>query len=574
MKTIPEDRFIEFMSDALPELISSIMREDTSAVTKGQVSVPQFWALHYINRQEKMTVNELAKALNRSKSTTSALLQRLENSGWVRRERNTNDQRVVHATLTKQGKRIIDQLVNSRKQGIRNTYSILTGPERAQHLALLEKILAGIRKSMGILLLAAGVSSAETESYTLADSIRIGLQRSLPAANAVREKQIAEVAQKRATADAFPQISGTANYTRNYPQYIGDMENIAGRESRMIGAEASWPIFSGGRVVSGIRAAKAYRRLTALQEQRIRETQVRDIALAYYEVQLAQAAEAVRAQSVQQLSSFEDETRKKYDAGTLSEFDWLSAKVALANEKPRLITAQNRLNLARERFRNRTYIDDEDFELSDPLEYVPLAFDLDEAINLGLRQRPDLLEKESSIRLRQENIKQKQSEFFPKLDLFAAYHYQNPDPYSFITRTGGWQDYWNTGIRATWNLFDGGTRRADLGESKLRVAIEEDELRDLQRYVSLDIRTHWLRGRDAIDAINATTESVGLAKRALEIARTRFEAGLGTNLEVTQANLELSDARLAHYQALYEFNVAATGIKHATGTLLGEHENE
>ena len=63
------------------------MREDTSAVTKGQISVPQFWALHYIAHKEGLTVTDLATALYRSKSSTSSLLQRLEKGGLVKRVR-------------------------------------------------------------------------------------------------------------------------------------------------------------------------------------------------------------------------------------------------------------------------------------------------------------------------------------------------------------------------------------------------------------------------------------------------------------------------------------------------------
>jgi outer membrane protein TolC len=578
MKTISEKRFVEFMTDALPDLISSIMREDNSAVSQGQVSVPQFWALHYINEHGTLTVNELARVLNRSKSTTSALLQRLENNGLVKRERSTSDQRMVHSSLTPRGERIINQLVLNRREGIRNTYAPLTGPERMQYMALMKKILAGIHKTTGLILLLGGMISAEAmeapRTYTLEESVRIGLRRSLPVANAARERQIAETTKKRATAKAWPQLTGSANYTRNYPEKIGGMENIAGRESRTLGAEASWQIFSGGRVISGIRAARAYRQLTAHQERRIRETRTHDIIVGYYNVQLAEAEVEVREQSVKQLADFESDSRKKYGSGTASEFDWLSAKVSLANEQPRLIAAQNRLSLLKERLRNLTYMDEGEFNLSDPLEHIPMHIELPEAIALGMRKRPDLLEKSFSLALREEDIKQKKSEFYPKVDLFAAYQYQNPDPFSFITQEEDWQDYWNTGIRTTWNIFDGGTRRAALGESKLRAAIAEDEYRDLQRTVSFDIRSQWLRSRDAVDAIHATTESIGLAERALGIARTRFEAGLGTHLEVTQANLELSDARLTRNQALYEYIVAVTGIKHAMGTLLEEYENE
>ena len=293
-------------------------------------------------------------------------------------------------------------------------------------------------------------------------------------------------------------------------------------------------------------------------------------------MQLAETHVDVLKQSVQQLTDFEAEIRKKYEAGTASEFDWLSAKVSLANEKPRLISARNELNLAQELFRNLTYIKESTFELTDPLDTIPVLPTLSDATTQGLLHRPELQEKSASVTLRQEDIKQKKSSYYPSLILFASFNLYDPDPYSFLyggTDTG-WQEHWSAGAQASWTLFDGGRRNADLGESKLLLAIEEDELRDMARNVALDIRTQWLRGRDAAEAIQATAENITLAKRALEIARARFNAGMGTNLEVTQANLELSNARLARSQALYEYMVAITRIKHAAGILLEEYENE
>lgn len=574
MRTIILDRFVEFMSEALPELISSIMREDTSAVAKGQVSVPQFWALHYIVQNEGLTVNGLSAALNRSKSSTSGLLQRLEKRDLVKRVRSESDQRVVHLTLTPKGKRLVDQLVENRKQGIRNTYASLTAEERRQQIQIMEKILKNVRKTLPILLLCLTLPQTTnaletTNHYTLNESIRIGLKRSLSVANAARQREIAKATQKRALSDALPKLAGLADYS------FYDADNITESGSKTVSAEASWQIFSGGRTISAIRATKVYKRLTAYQERRIRETQVRDISLGYYHVQLAEARVDVLAQSVRQLADFELEARQKYEAGTASEFDWLSAKVSLANEKPRLIAAENELSLSKDRFRNLTYIDDQVFALSDPLEYVPFKIDLDTVIAIGLGKRPELMEKTSSVELRKEDINQQKSDYYPKVNLFANYNYYNPDPYYFIGSTSkGWQDHWSAGIRARWDLFDGGLRRANVSESKLNMAIEEDEYRDLVRTVSLDIRTQWLRARDAAEVIDATTESVELAQRALQIARARFDAGLGTNLEVTQANLELSNARLARSQALHEYMAAVNGTKFAAGILLEEYENE
>ncbi len=574
MKTISQDAFIEFMSEALPELLAAIMRDDNSAVSKGKISVPQFWALHYISQQKEMTVNELAHALNRSKSSASALLQRLEHNGLIKRARSTVDQRVVHVSLTRKGKQLINQLVDYRKQGLRNTYAPLSATERSQYKKIMAKVLRYSRVNHLAVIVSATCLLANahgtTNSYTLAESIQSGLKQSLAVVNAARTRKIAKLTRTRAISDALPSITGIADYS------LYDTENLTETGSRTVGAEASWRIFSGGKTLSAIRASKAYRQLTSYQERRIRETQVRDIILSYYRVQLINTRVATLEQSVKQLADFEEETHKKYEAGTASEFDWLSAKVSLANERPHLIQAQNDLRIAREQFRNLTYLAEGSFTLSDPLEYIPAKIDLDEAITVGLAKRPELLEKKNAISLRKEDVTQKRSKYLPTLDLFANYNTYKPDPFSFLpgSASDGWKEHWSAGARATWTLFDGGLRRADLGESKLMMAIEEDEYRDLVRSATLDIRTQWLRERDAEEAINATAENIELAQRALNIAGNRFDAGLGTHLEVTQANLELSNARLARAQALYEYVAATARLKHAAGILLEEYEHE
>ncbi|MBN2164298.1 MAG: TolC family protein [Pontiellaceae bacterium] len=575
MKTISQKDFFNFLAGALPELMASVMREDQSAVTKGKISITQFWAMHYISLDRKLSVNALTEKLNRSESSTSALLNRLETAGMIRRERSTEDQRVVNVSLTAKGHNMIRKLEKNRKQGICKTYSVLNTEERTRYQKIMTEVLdftrAGQIAMALFLLFSCRIAHAqETNRYTLNDSVRLGLHQSLSVINAARQRQVAATTQDRAMAGAFPQLSGMADYA------LYDADNLTESGSKTMGLEASWTVFSGGKTLSAIRAARSYQQLAVHQERRIRETHVRDIILSYYQVQLAGTRVTVLEQSIRQLEDFEAETQRKYDAGTASEFDWLSAKVSLANEKPRLISARNDLQLAKEQFRNLTYLKDSEFILTDPLEYVPNNLALEEAVALGLSRRPELKEKADSVELRQEDINQQKSSYYPAISLFANYNMYDPDPYSFLpgSTSSGWQEHWSAGARATWTLFDGGLRKANLSESQLMLAIEEDELLDMNRTVALDIRTQWLRSRDAAETIRATDENIALAERALEIARTRFDAGMGTHLEVTQANVELSNARLTRSQALYEYMVAVTRIKHAAGILLEEYEDE
>lgn len=562
------------MADELPRMIAAIMQNDDSAVSKGQLSVPQFWALHYLDQNGHMTVNELATALNRKISSASGLVNRMVKSGLITRTRDTVDRRVVHLALTAKSRRLIDHLVGNRKDGIRLTYSALTGEERALYLRLMDKILDGTRVAIVFFLLCSGVARtafAEPEplkAYSLQESIRIGLERSIPVANAVRNRQIAQTKKIRARSEAFPKITGLADYTRY------DAENLIGTSVRNVGAEAALQVFAGGRTMAAIRAAKAYDRLTEEQEHRIRAAQVRDIAFSYHEVLLAQSEVAVLEQSVQQLMDFEKETREKYETGTASEFDWLSAKVKVRNEEPRLIRSRNNVEIAKEAFRNLTYIDETEFRLTDPLAYQRYEVDLERCIENSRQKRPELQEQSRTIDLRQEDIHQQRSQYYPRVNLFADYRFTDPDPYSFINGATGWQDHWTAGVRATWDLFDGGLRRADLGESRLNLAIAEDNYTDLERAVALEIRSQWLLVRDSEEAILATTESTELAQRALDISKARYDAGLGTYLEFTQANLELSNARLARNTALRAHQDAVIGLKYAAGILLEEYEDE
>jgi len=574
MKTISMDQFVVFMSQALPEIMASVMREDRGAVSMGKMTLPQFWVLYHIDRAGEVTLKELSVRLQRSKSTVSVLVNRLVERKLVERRPNVSDRRQVGLSLTREGAVLMRELEENRLAGVRRTYRVFSPEERAVYESLVGKLLAHVRKiSVWVILFLLGSHVAfagEVKSYSLKRCVELGLKRSLLVMSAKRERLVANEKRREAFSSALPQVRGVADY------FLYDDANITESGSARVGAEASWQLFSGGRTASALRAARAYEHLTADQERQIKAAQVRDIAFAYYRVQLAAAQVKVLEASVAQLSDFEADARKKFKAGTASEFDWLSAKVSLANERPALIAAKNRLSLARAVFRKRTFIEDADFVLSDPLVFVPMRVKLSDMIEKGVLSRPELLVKQSSIDLRREEVKQERSSYYPRLDLVGTYNVNDPDPYGFMPGNSdeGWQNHWSAGVRATWDLFDGGRRRARVSASKLKMAIEEDQYVDLRRSIKLEIQTYWLRGRDSAEVIRASVENIKLAERALAIARARFDAGLGTNLEVTQANVELSRAKLARLAALHDYMRAVIGLKYSVGRLLKEFEDE
>jgi outer membrane protein TolC len=419
--------------------------------------------------------------------------------------------------------------------------------------------------ALGLFALLTVSASGATPSYTLDDCIRIGLERAVPVMNAERDRQIAEASMKQARAGGLPQIDLIGAYERNDGTATPFMTGGIQRDSYSGSVAASQTLYDGGKVFSAVRAANAYRSLTAQAKVQQEALLIRAIHTSFNGILLAQANVAVQDASVKQLTDFERETRQKYEAGTASEFDWLTAQVRLANENPKLVEARNALAIAKERFRNLIVLDQEDFTLNGELQYKPFEPDLMALQSGAVSIRPELLVQEKTIALRREDLKASWSSYKPKVTAAAIYTQENPDRYNGADDT--WADHWSAGITARWTLFDGGKRRGEVLTKGLELAKEQAGRDDLLRSVSLDIKSAWLDMMAAREIIAGTTETVKLAERALRIAKTRYDAGLATYLEFTDSNLSLNTARLNHFQSLENHLNAVVNLKYAAGVL-------
>ncbi|MBN1269348.1 MAG: TolC family protein [Kiritimatiellae bacterium] len=403
-------------------------------------------------------------------------------------------------------------------------------------------------------------------AYTLEQCIRIGLERSTPLANARRDEQIAGARVMQVRAQAVPNLSANGSYTRmDEGQPPQEPLGPEGREDMYRASlDASQLLYSGGSVRAALGAAHSYRRQAAQEVERQAAVLVRDITKSFYDVLFAAAAVGVAAEAVRQLEDFEAQSRLKYEHQTISEFDWLSAQVKLANERPKLILARNRLALARSAFRDLIYLEDNDFELQGELAYRPVETDLDALYGAGLAGRPELRQAEARIQTLDAAVRAARGGYLPQVRAVAAYEGDNPDP--AVPSQDEWEWGWYAGLTASWSLFDGGLTRGTVLENALERAKARAELEDLKRNIQLEVKNAYLTLGHAREVVLGTQDSVSLAEKALEIARVRYEKGLSTYLEFSDSNLALSSARLIHNEALASYLKALADLRYACGT--------
>jgi outer membrane protein len=252
------------------------------------------------------------------------------------------------------------------------------------------------------------------------------------------------------------------------------------------------------------------------------------------------------------------------NAGTGTGIEVTRAKVQLANENQRLLVGRNQQNnMHLELLRVMGLNLSTELELTDKLGYEPVdAISLEQAEAEALQNRPDVkaqAEREAASRLNANAVK---GERLPSLVAYADYGTTgvNGDTVALLPT----RDY---GVSLRVPVFDGGRRDARRAEVASQFRQERVRTNDLHEQIELDVRK-------ALDGLHSAEEQVKVAEAGLSLAqseftqaRRRYEAGVASSLEVTDAQTRLDRASDNRIAALFNHNVARIDLGQATGTI-------
>ena len=421
----------------------------------------------------------------------------------------------------------------------------------------------------GFWAMAFGVRAEEAPAkpvFTVRECIDLGLRQAAAARNAARDEQIAGTRIGQVRAQVLPQLKATGGYTRLDEvaafEFDGERYEMGREDNYSAGVEASQLLYSGGSVRSALKAAQLYREVAQARVRQAKNELVRDIRMGFNDILLEDEQVKVQEASLRQLEDLLAQAESRLRQETVSEFDVLQARVKVANARPVLIHARKQAELARARFRTLVQLEAADFDLAGELKFEKSERSLEEWQALGLEQRPELIEQRRFLGMWEADIRAEQGGYLPQLRAFANYAGANPESGS---ARESWEWGWTAGVTAEWDLFDGTLRRNRIREKSLELAKARETLADSERQVELEIRSHGLDLRQAEETVAASRDAVELAEKSLEIAKTRYENGLATYLDFTDANLALSLARLTRLQALHDHMNALARLRQASG---------
>ena len=252
--------------------------------------------------------------------------------------------------------------------------------------------------------------------------------------------------------------------------------------------------------------------------------------------------------------------------------DVLRAEVELANEQPRLIGARNRFRISKNNLANllgfsipQETFEDIPLKLAGKLDDDPYDIQLPRAILLALDRRPELEALRKGQALRKEEVISAKAGYLPSLQGYAGYDAHNSVLTQDLTED---RHGWIVGAQLVWNIFDGMRTRGRIMETTANYERAGIELDDAARRIELEVRTAYSNFIEAREVIESQKKVVEQGEEALRLARSRADAGTGTQLDVLSAQTALTQARTTQNQALHGYDVARARLQRAMGVIL------
>ncbi len=410
-----------------------------------------------------------------------------------------------------------------------------------------------------------------THPLTLTDVLNIALQQNgsvLRGKNDL-EAQYGLVVQTRAV--ALPKLTATGNYQTTTEVEQFPFPNPPPAQGQTWGAhiQVVQNIYQGGQIRSALRSAKLTKAQALLNFQTVIADALLNVRIAYYDVLAAAEQVVVEEASVKLLTEEVDDQTRRYDAGTVPRFNVLQAQVQLANERPKLIRAQNSFRVAKNLLVNelgarlpQEVLVDVPMKLADKLDADPYQLDLPEGIEQALLKRTELLALEKQQDLAKEAVTAANGNYRPTISVFGGYGAHNTEFDNDLQHT---VPGWTGGAQASWDLFDGLLTQGKIQTAKAQYEGAKVDVENEARTIELEVRTDYSDFIEAREVLASQETVLAEAAESLRLASARSDAGTGTQLDVLSAETQLTQARSTQVQALHDYDVARARLERAIG---------
>ena len=446
-------------------------------------------------------------------------------------------------------------------------------------------------------------------SFTLEQCIEYALKNSLRSKNAVLDQRIAKAKVNETIGIGLPQISGSASVVSN-PQlqrffttyngpsgFLGDLSGVPGIKTGDVVAAQNFfqlknagtgtltlnqLIFNGSYVV-GLQAAATYKDLAVKTTEQTQEDIIQGVTKAYYAVLINRERMDLFGSNIGRVDSLLRNTIALNKNGFAESIDVDRVRVTLNNLKTEnnKFVNLNEIGLQVLKFQ-MNYPLDQPIEVAGNIQEVQVDTNLDSYKDgWDYRNRPDYKVLEVNQRLQRLNLKNQYAGAFPVISAFGSMGYSTQSQTigglfstnSNISDESGlgpdkWYQFSQVGVSMNIALFTGLSRSSRIQQEKLKLTQIDNNFVNLKNSIDLDISRASLSFENALSTLASQKENQDLAGNVARVTKIKYEQGVGSSLEVTDAENSLRQSQTNYYSALFDAMVAKVDLDKAYGRLL------
>ena len=324
------------------------------------------------------------------------------------------------------------------------------------------------------------------------------------------------------------------------------------------GLSLNYDIYDGGRRGASIRAAEKQLRSTELNLEAIVEQTRFETASDYYDLQDSDAQVEIQEAAVEDSLQTLRDAQLLERAGLGTRFDVLRAEVELAQARQRLTTAIANQNISRRQLAETLSVSHStELATADAVEQAGTwNLELAETIVQAFKNRAELEQLLLQREINQEQRTIALSSIRPRLTANANYSVDDDLEDDFDI-----SDQYSVGVNLQWRLFDGGAARAAAEQEEIDAEISETNFADQRNQIRFAVEQAYFQLESNQSNIQTATREVELAQESLRLARLRFQAGVGTQTDVIDAQTQLTTARGNLLSSIIDYNQSFVSLQ-------------
>ena len=411
-------------------------------------------------------------------------------------------------------------------------------------------------------------ATVQPTALTLQQAVDLAIQNNPQLKKIAFAQQGASAQLQLSKASTYPSLS--LSLSANPP--IGGTYPISGGATSTYNStttntslNASYTLYSGGSITNGIKAAETNLSAAECSVEKTKQSLKYDATKAYYDVINAKNQLHVQETAFNNANDHLQIVTAQYEEGSVPKGDVLRTQVTVSTAKQSLIVAKNNYSKALLNLKNVMNIPAKtNIELSESFTVHTRNVDSEKIINYAIDNNPDIQLAKFTIQIDEYNYRIQQASYYPTISLTASgYH-------GFNSASGATTDYTNqlgfsVGASLSFNIFNGFQTKNQVAIAKLQIDEDNQTLEQLKLDTTLTVSSALDDTAAAYEVINTARASLDSAQEDLEIKQVRYAAGMGTNIDVLDAQQALTADNTNYWQAVYSYNLAIAYLEKVAG---------